>query len=125
MKDMTLSNRVIDTIKYMNEKNDGSGPEKLKGEDIPLGSRILSVAREFNSRANQISELKPEELIRNAIVELGRLGGKIYDKDVVKALLIAHRCGTLYTQKIAGIDPEVSPDPRESKRKQRFKQDAQ
>ncbi|MHC4870985.1 MAG: HD domain-containing phosphohydrolase [Planctomycetota bacterium] len=117
MKDMTLSQSVIDAIKYMDEKNDGSGPQGLKGDKIPLGARILAVAREFDSQANQISETRAEELVRNAIVDLGRLGGKTYDKDVVKALLIAHRNGTLYTQKLEGIDSEVVADPRENEQK--------
>ncbi len=41
---------VIPTIKYQHEKWDGTGyPEALKGEDIPLTARILSIANAYDT----------------------------------------------------------------------------
>jgi len=42
--------KVRDYVKYHHEKWDGTGyPEGLRGEDIPLGARILSVADAFDT----------------------------------------------------------------------------
>lgn len=42
--------KVKDYVKYHHEKWDGTGyPEGLKGEEIPLGARILSVADAFDT----------------------------------------------------------------------------
>lgn len=106
LKDMSISTTVIESIKYMDERNDGSGPKGMKGSEIPVGARILAVAREFDSRTTEVSDIKPDELVKRTVVELGRSGGKTFDKDVVKALLISHRDGTLYSQKVDVIDSE-------------------
>ena len=42
--------KVKEYVKYHHEKYDGTGyPDQLKGEDIPLGARILSVADAFDT----------------------------------------------------------------------------
>lgn len=42
-------NQIITNIKHINENYDGSGfPSKLKGPEIPLGSRILRVINDFD-----------------------------------------------------------------------------
>jgi response regulator RpfG family c-di-GMP phosphodiesterase len=115
IKDIDCSSSVSDAIKYMNERNDGSGPEGLKGNEIPVTARILSVAREFDARANKVTtDASPEELLRKAIIELGREGGHKFNQDVVKAMVIAHRNGLLYSQRPTVMDSDIITDPRQS-----------
>ncbi len=113
IKDMTCSAQVKDAIRHQYERYDGSGPEGLQGDAIPLGARILAVARDFDARVNRVSEKRPEELIRDAIVHIGKLGGGAFDPDVVKALLMAHRGGVLYQHRPPGTGEDMVIDPRQ------------
>jgi len=71
---------VVTGIKHMNENYDGSGkPDGLSGKSIPVISRILSVASNF---AANISDRSIDE----AIIELKRRSGLIYDPDIVDIL---------------------------------------
>ncbi|MCR5486554.1 MAG: HD domain-containing protein [Lachnospiraceae bacterium] len=50
LKDFTLVEHVVDGTKYHHERYDGRGyPEGLKGEEIPLFGRIISVADTFDA----------------------------------------------------------------------------
>jgi signal transduction histidine kinase/HD-GYP domain-containing protein (c-di-GMP phosphodiesterase class II) len=78
---------VSKTILFHHERVDGNGyPMGLKGDQIPIGSRILAVLDAYGS---MISErpfrkvMKPEEAIR----ELVRCSGVQFDHDVVKAFV--------------------------------------
>lgn len=85
------------TIRYQLERTDGSGPQGLKGEEIPIGARILAVAIEFDGIANNPAvQDAAEKKIKDAVIELGRQSGRTLDKEVVQALLKAHRDGTLH-----------------------------
>jgi HD-GYP domain-containing protein (c-di-GMP phosphodiesterase class II) len=67
------------------ERYDGSGyPQGLKGHEIPLISRILSVADSFNA---MISERPYRETLtwENALSEIKANSGSIYDPEVVRA----------------------------------------
>lgn len=69
------------------EKYDGTGyPEGLKGEEIPLGSRILKVADVIDILYSPRSYKKPVSIDR-IISELKRCEGKDFDPRVVKAAL--------------------------------------
>ena len=49
LKDIDLLNKDLEIILYHHEHYDGTGyPEGIKGEDIPLGSRILSICDAFD-----------------------------------------------------------------------------
>jgi len=78
----------IPLVESHHEWFDGSGgyPKKLKGEDIPLGARILSVADAYDAmtcpRPHRVC-LVPEEAARN----LKKGAGKQWDPLVVDALL--------------------------------------
>lgn len=74
-------------ILYHHERYDGKGyPECLKGEEIPLMSRILTVADSFDAMV--ISRTySTGKSIRLAVQELKSMSGKQFDPVVVKAFL--------------------------------------
>ena len=91
---MTLSQvegfqRAALLVLHQREKIDGSGyPKGLRGEEIPLGSRIISVADCFDA-------LTSDRPYRNALsreaalAELMRCSGTQFDPEVVNAFLTA------------------------------------
>lgn len=78
-------------VRHHHERFDGEGyPDRLKGEDIPLLSRIMSVADAFDAMTtNRI--YKTRKNIEDAITELKRCSGGQFDKDVVDASLDVFR----------------------------------
>jgi HD-GYP domain-containing protein (c-di-GMP phosphodiesterase class II) len=78
--------RVVDGILGHHERWDGSGyPSGLKGEDIPLSARIIGVAEVFDALTSprpHRKALEEEEALR----EIVKGGGTLYDSRVVKAL---------------------------------------
>ena len=82
------------TIRYMYERADGSGPEKLT--DIPASAQILGLAIDFDALANrQMSTTSEKENWREAVAEVSRQAGRRYDESAVRALILAHREGKL------------------------------
>lgn len=74
------------------EKWDGSGyPKGLKGEEIPLLSRIISVAERFDRLTSVLSETPLS--VENAISVMKEESGRILDEKLVDALaeIIRHR----------------------------------
>jgi diguanylate cyclase (GGDEF)-like protein len=90
-----LSVRIADSIAFLEEERtyilhhherfDGTGyPRGLRGDSIPLGSRILGVAMAYEAMTSARpyrESMSPEA----AIAELQRLSGSWYDPDVVRA----------------------------------------
>jgi HD-GYP domain-containing protein (c-di-GMP phosphodiesterase class II) len=83
---LSLSRREAEIIRYHQEWYDGSGyPHGLLGEQIPLGSRVLSVAKAFDamiSRRSYRSALSWHQALR----ELRARAGTQFDPRVVAAL---------------------------------------
>ncbi|MBF0342233.1 MAG: DUF3369 domain-containing protein [Magnetococcales bacterium] len=70
---------------YHHEKWDGSGyPEGLRGENIPLAARIVSVADVFDALVN-CRPYKHAWRMEDAVNEIRRLSGKSFDPRVVGA----------------------------------------
>lgn len=83
-------------VKYHHERADGSGfPYKLKNAETPLMARIVIVANAFDN-ACEYKQGKPTASIRDALKDFATRGGKDFDDDVLKALLICHRNDTLH-----------------------------
>lgn len=69
------------------ERWDGKGyPLKLKGESIPLVSRIVSVADSYDAMTNNATYRKPLSKIQ-AINELKRCSGKQFDPKIVRVFV--------------------------------------
>lgn len=81
-----FSEDVRKAIIHHHEKYDGTGyPEGLKGEEIPLVSRVLSVVDSFNAMVSDRpyrDKLSPVD----ALQELRRQSGTFYDPKIVNAL---------------------------------------
>jgi putative nucleotidyltransferase with HDIG domain len=73
-------------VRHHHERYDGNGyPDRLQGEEIPLGARILAVAESFHCMVRG-SRYKSPCTISEALTELGRCSGTQLDPCVVTAL---------------------------------------
>lgn len=78
---------VADEILYHHEKYDGTGyPDGLKGEDIPLVSRIINICDSFDVMTNK-RVYKGALNEEYAINELKRCSGTQFDPNIVKEFL--------------------------------------
>jgi HD-GYP domain-containing protein (c-di-GMP phosphodiesterase class II) len=76
---------VVDTLRQAQERYDGTGPLKIKGENILITARIIAVANAFVgmvSKRSYRAALAPDEAIKNL---LGLIDTQ-FDKRVVIAL---------------------------------------
>jgi len=70
---------------FHHEKCDGTGyPYGLTSQEIPIGSKILSVADSFDAMTTDRS-YRPKRSIKEALEELDRCTGTQFDKEVVTA----------------------------------------
>ncbi len=85
LEDIKQLKDVVEIIKYHHEKYDGTGyPFNIKGEDIPIGSRIIAVADAFDSIiSNRIYRNKIE--MNEAFNKIKAGSGSHFDPIVVKA----------------------------------------
>ncbi len=78
---------VKDMVLYHQERYDGSGyPNGLKGKEIPLLARIVSVADAFDAMTTE-RPYKPKMTYREAMDEVERNSGTQFDPDIAKAFL--------------------------------------
>ena len=84
--DIEFDGNVAETIRHTLEDFDGSGiPDGLAGDDIPVTSRIVTVASAFVSRASQRA-YRPAQDFDTAADALHQSIGSRYDRAVVSAL---------------------------------------
>lgn len=84
---LKLSERVGETVYHMRETWDGRGvPDRLAGEQIPLGSRIILVAEAYLSLVDPSGKRSRKRTPQRALQILDRLSGRVYDPSVVSAL---------------------------------------
>lgn len=84
-------------VRAHHEALDGSGfPDGRAGDDIPLEGKLVAAANVFDNMLTR-GGLGGEGIpVRQALLEMGRQAGKLYDASVVEALLAANRAGTLF-----------------------------
>jgi response regulator RpfG family c-di-GMP phosphodiesterase len=77
---------ALEIIKHYKENYDGTGfPDKLKGEEIPLTSRILLVASTVED-LRMSSGFKGDELKENTLKQLQSGAGTRFDPKIVQVI---------------------------------------
>jgi diguanylate cyclase (GGDEF)-like protein len=81
------TDQVATWVRHHHERWDGRGyPQRLSGERIPLGARILFVADAFEAMTSD-QVWRPRMTVRAALAEIQRCAGTQFDPDVVAALV--------------------------------------
>jgi putative nucleotidyltransferase with HDIG domain len=77
---------VARIIRYHQEKWDGTGyPQGLKGEEIPLGSRVAAVVDTFDAITHN-RPYRKEKSVKEALEELRRCAGTQFDPMIVELM---------------------------------------
>jgi HD-GYP domain-containing protein (c-di-GMP phosphodiesterase class II)/pSer/pThr/pTyr-binding forkhead associated (FHA) protein len=83
--------QILPGVRYHHERADGSGfPYKVRNAETPVLARVIIVANAFDGLCGTGKDPK------DALKELAPQGGTRFDDDVVRALVVAHRNGTLF-----------------------------
>jgi HD-GYP domain-containing protein (c-di-GMP phosphodiesterase class II) len=86
---------AVPYIRHVNERWDGKGyPDRLVGDQIPLGARIVAVANSFDAMTSDRPYRKglPDDV---ALKELASCAGVQFDPACVEAFIRAYRKGRL------------------------------
>jgi HD-GYP domain-containing protein (c-di-GMP phosphodiesterase class II) len=87
LKYLDVLKPVVPIILHHHEKYNGTGyPDRLKGDKIPLGSRIMAVVDAFEAMVCHRPYREPKPF-RMAVSEIRRQSGKQFDPAVVQALV--------------------------------------
>jgi putative two-component system response regulator len=79
--------KIVEVIRHHHDSYDGSGPkQKVRGDEIPLGARILAVADSFDAMTSD-RPYRPAMTAAKAIAEIKKCAGTQFDPAVVKAFL--------------------------------------
>jgi hypothetical protein len=97
---------VARLVRASHERWDGGGyPDGLRGEEIPLGARIIAVCDAFHAMTTD-RVYRPGGTVREALAELERCAGSQFDPAVVAALAEALAAG-----RAAAPGPRAVPVP--------------
>ena len=104
VKPLAIPNAIASSIQHHHEWWDGTGyPDKLKGEEIPRTSRIISVVDAFDAMSSDRPYRRA--LARStAIDEIRRFAGSQFDPHIAKEFLVILESGA------CDIDPEIMAD---------------
>ncbi|HHW57921.1 MAG TPA: HD-GYP domain-containing protein [Clostridia bacterium] len=84
---MKAMENIAKIIRHHHEKYDGKGyPDGLKGEKIPLGSRIIAVADAFDAMTSK-RPYRDSFTMAQAIEELKKNAGTQFDPKIVDAFI--------------------------------------
>lgn len=87
VKEINFLNEVRPLIRHHHERYDGNGyPDKLKGEEIPIGARIIFVAATYDALTSE-RPYRPAFSFEKAIEELKSVAGKQLDANIVSTFL--------------------------------------
>ena len=91
LMNINFLSEVVPYITYQTERVDGSGsPEGLKGQSIPLGSRIIAVSDAYCAMTSDRPYRKAMDS-EKALSIMKEEAGKKWDEDVINALIQAVR----------------------------------
>jgi diguanylate cyclase (GGDEF)-like protein len=95
---------IADWVLYLHERWDGRGyPDRLEGDDIPLASRVLSVADAFEAMTS--SRLYRRGMaVDKALEELERSAGEQFDPTVAQRMVDLIRSGAIPLGEIGVLD---------------------
>ena len=96
LSNISLLQDVVPVIKHHHEKYDGSGyPFGLKGEEIPIGARILAIADAYSVIVGGRVYREPRSQ-QEAIKELQRCSGTHFDPFIVGKFIELVDAGLIY-----------------------------
>lgn len=88
VKKLKAMENVAKIIRHHHERYGGKGyPDGLKGEDIPLGSRIIAVADAFDAMTSKRPYRESPLTISEAVADLKKNAGSQFDPKVVEAFV--------------------------------------
>jgi len=91
LKPMPIFEHLIPAIRHHHERFDGNGyPDRLKGNEIPLLSRIITVADTFDALTSNRPYRKATS-VENALEIIYTLKGSQLDPEIVEAFLAIPR----------------------------------
>lgn len=89
--------QILPGVRYHHERADGSGfPFKMKNDQLPLMARIIIVTNSFDDACSRGGESGRGRPAKDVVKEMAQRGGKQFDDEVIKALILCHRNGSLY-----------------------------
>jgi HD-GYP domain-containing protein (c-di-GMP phosphodiesterase class II)/pSer/pThr/pTyr-binding forkhead associated (FHA) protein len=89
--------KVLPGIRYHHERADGSGfPYRLKNPDLPPMARVVIVANAFDNACSGGGPDGAAIPAKDVVKDMAQRGGKEFDDDVIRALVLCHRNGSLY-----------------------------
>ncbi len=95
---------VIPAVRHHQERCDGQGyPDGLKGEEIPMASRIIAVADTFDAMTTD-RPYRPRISDEAAVREIQRCAGSQFDPKVVEAFIRAYRAGRIRSEALQAMD---------------------
>lgn len=86
ISEIDLLQEAADGVRHHHERVDGTGyPDGLKGDEIPLFARLITVADAFDSMTST-RVYRRAKTTEEALVELNRCAGVMFDEAAVEAL---------------------------------------
>ena len=84
VKSLSYFDNIADSILYHHERWDGKGyPKGLKGEEIPLFARIISICDTFDVMTNERHYRKGKFTADEALKEIKKCSGTQFDPNLV------------------------------------------
>lgn len=106
---------VLDSVRSHHERWDGNGyPDRLAGEQIPLGARIITVADTVDAMRTD-RPYRPAAAYEATVAELERCRGVQFDPAVIDVALSSMLVRSMFAapQDVRGLpDPVAAPEPQ-------------
>lgn len=110
---------VLDSVRSHHERWDGNGyPDRLKGDQVPLGARIISVADTVDAMRTD-RPYRPAATYEETVRELERCRGTQFDPAVINVALGSMLVRSMFAapQEVRGL-PEPAPAVVEPRKRQ-------